>query len=178
MVCKRRPTTAFTSDRSESPQAKCYGDRTAYGVFNSYNIQRGADWLVVLNKCLNVYSLKIVSWSMCPSNDRQMVCDASRMAIGLRHPKPRLILLSDRGNTFASQDFRDTIAEHGILQSMSYKSDYYDYVSVESWNITLKREAGAGRCYQTREAARIDAFNLLNSITIHVAAIQLTTVAL
>jgi putative transposase len=115
--------------------------------------QEGWLYLAVV---IDLFSRKVVGWSMSSRMKAQLVCDALRMAIWRRHPKPGLIHHSDRGSQYASHEFRTLLKMHGIQGSMSRKGDCWDNAVVESFFGTLKQERVHWRNYQTRLEAQQD----------------------
>jgi len=80
-------------------------------------------WLF-LAVVIDLFSRKVVGWSMRPDMHRSLVIDALEMGVYQRRPRPReLILHSDRGSQYASEDFRAAIEKHSILASMSRKGN-------------------------------------------------------
>jgi len=80
-------------------------------------------WLY-LAVVIDLYSRKVVGWSMSTRMKAQLVCDALTMAIWRRKPKPGLIHHSDRGSQYASKAFRRLLDTHGIQGSMSRKGNW------------------------------------------------------
>jgi putative transposase len=96
-------------------------------------------WLYVA-VVLDLYSRKVVGWSMSSCMQAQLVCDALTMAVWQRHPKAGLIHHSDRGSQYASKAFRHLLKTHGFQGSMSRKGDGWDNSVVESFFDSLKQE--------------------------------------
>lgn len=117
-------------------------------------------WLY-LAVVMDLYSRRIVGWSMDRRVGRQLVVDAMTMALGGRHPGTPLIHHSDQGPQYISDDFRDLLARHGIRCSMSARGSCYDNAPVESFFSLLKRERIRRRTYATREEARADVFDYI-----------------
>ena len=119
-------------------------------------IQTQQGWLY-LAVVIDLYSRKVVGWSMGKRLTSSLVCDALRMALWRRRPpKGQLIHHSDRGVQYASRAFRRLLKDHGIEGSMSRKGDCWDNAVVESFFGSLKSERVHWRSYQTREEARGD----------------------
>jgi len=89
---------------------------------------------------LDLYSRKIVGWSMQNNMESKLVCDAFTMAIEQRCPQKGLMIHSDQGVQYASNEFRIILAENEMLQSMSRKGDCFDNAVAESFFGTLKNE--------------------------------------
>ena len=112
-------------------------------------------WLY-LAVVLDLFSRKVVGWSMSSRMKADLVCDALKMAIWRRRPKDGLIHHSDRGSQYASKAFRQLLKAHGIKGSMSRKGDCWDNAVVESFFGSLKQERVQWRSYQTRLEAQQD----------------------
>jgi putative transposase len=105
---------------------------------------------------LDLYSRKVVGWSMSDQVDTQLVTRALEMALGRRQPAAGLIHHSDRGSQYASHAYREMLADHGIACSMSGKGDCLDKAVAERFFGSLKRERTSKRYYRTRQEARDD----------------------
>ncbi len=117
-------------------------------------------WLY-LAVVMDLYSRRIVGWSMSRWMSRRIVLAALRMAIDARQPEGALIHHSDRGGQYTSDDFRDELARHGIECSMSSSGNCYDNAVVESFFGLLKRERVNRVRYRTRDEARADVFDYI-----------------
>ena len=94
-------------------------------------------FLVVI---LDLYSRKVVGWSLGDRLDAELSGQALRRALTRRYPGPGLIFHSDRGSEFAAASFRKVLLEAGALQSMSRKGDCWDNAVAESFFSTLEFE--------------------------------------
>jgi transposase InsO family protein len=110
-------------------------------------------WLY-LAVLLDLYSRKIVGWSMSATNDVQLVAESLAMAIKRRRPSKGLIHHSDRGSTYASEAYRELLYRHGMLSSMSRKRDCWDNAVAESFFSNLKNELTYWKTFSNREQAR------------------------
>ena len=130
--------------------------------------QEGWLYLAVV---IDLYSRKVVGWSMSSRMTAQLVCDALMMAIWLRRPKAGLIHHSDRGSQYASKAFRKLLKAHGLKGSMSRKGDCWDNAVVESFFGSLKQERVHWRHYQSRYEAQQDILDYIsmfyNSYRLH-----------
>lgn len=130
--------------------------------------QEGWLYLAVV---IDLFSRKMVGWSMGSRMTARLVCDALTMAIWQRKPKAGLIHHSDRGSQYASKAFRTLLKVHGISGSMSAKGDCWDNAVAESFFGSLKQERVHWRNYQTRYEAQQDILNYIsmfyNSIRLH-----------
>jgi putative transposase len=110
-------------------------------------------WLY-LAVVMDLYSRRIVGWSMNRWMSRGLVVDALKMAINSRRPDAGLIHHSDRGGQYTSDDFCSELSRHGIACSMSSAGNCYDNAVVESFFGVLKRERVNRVRYRTRDEAR------------------------
>ena len=158
---KRKFRVTTTDSRHNLPIAPNVLDRkfvvatpnTAWvGDFTYIATEQGWLFLAVV---IDLFSRKVVGWSMRPDMQRTLVIDALEMAWLVRNPgkKAGLLFHSDRGSQYASEDFSDVIKEHGITPSMSRKGDCWDNACSETLFSSLKVERLHGRRFQTfREA--------------------------
>ena len=110
---------------------------------------------------LDLYSRRVVGWSMSSRIHRHVVLDALRMALSQR-ARPRVLLChSDRGSQYASRAFQDLLREHNITCSMSRKGNCWDNAMMESFFATLKKERVYHESYETRESARQSVFDYI-----------------
>lgn len=109
-----------------------------------------------LNIILDCYGRRIVSWSIKPTMDKEIVIES--ILEGIKKEKPvGLIFHSDRGVQYASQELRQILKSNGIRQSMSGKGNCYDNAVAESFFKTLKGEIGK-RIFQSRDEAELEVF--------------------
>jgi transposase InsO family protein len=118
-------------------------------------IRTGAGWLY-LAVVLDLFSRKVVGWSMAPTMPASLVCDALRMAIQQRRPPPGLIVHSDRGSQYASDQYQSLLAEHGFVCSMSRKGNCWDNAVAERFFLNLKMERVWQRNYANHAEAKCD----------------------
>ena len=105
---------------------------------------------------LDLFSRRVVGWSMSNRVDGQLVLGALRMAHNRRRPQVGLLHHSDRGSQYACHDYRAMLEQHGMICSMSRKGDCWDNAVSESFFKTLKVERVRDRHYWTREEAKSD----------------------
>jgi putative transposase len=110
---------------------------------------------------MDLFSRRVVGWSMATHLRQELVIDAVTMAISRRRPAAGLILHSDRGSQYTSGAFRRLLARHRIRQSMSRAGDCYDNAPTESLWSTLKRELAHQRPFATRGHARTAVFQYI-----------------
>jgi putative transposase len=130
--------------------------------------QEGWLYLAVV---IDLYSRKVVGWSMSSRMKAQLVCDALRMAIWQRRPKEGLIVHTDRGSQYAGKDSRRLLDAHGLVGSMSRKGNCWDNAVAESFFGSLKQERVQWRSYQSRYDAQQDILHYIsmfyNSYRLH-----------
>jgi len=117
-------------------------------------------WLY-LAVVMDLYSRRIVGWSMNRRITRHLAVDALDMALGQRQPAGELIHHSDRGSQYLSDDYQGLLRRYGIACSMSDRGSCYDNAVVESFFATMKRERTRRRQYRTRDDARADVFDYI-----------------
>jgi len=100
-------------------------------------IQTGEGWLY-LATVIDLYSRKVVGWSMDDTMKVSLVNDALNMAITHRNPAKGLLWHTDRGSQYASYSHRDLLLKNNIVQSMSRKGNCWDNAVAESFFKTLK----------------------------------------
>ena len=123
-------------------------------------IWTGQGWLY-LAIVLDLFSRRVVGWSMAPSLERTLVIDALQMAIAARNPGEGLVHHSDQGSQYASHDYQKILQQKGIVGSMSRRGNCYDNAPTESWFATLKRELVYRTSYTTHAEARQNIFEYI-----------------
>lgn len=116
---------------ADGPNQVWVGDITYIGT--------GEGWLY-LAVVLDLYSRKVVGWSMSERMTAALVCDALQMALLRREPPRGVIMHTDRGSQYCSREHRDLLDANGLIASMSAKGNCYDNAAMESWNHSLKVE--------------------------------------
>lgn len=123
-------------------------------------IRTGEGWLY-LCAVLDLYSSKIVGWSMASTQDRHLVLKAVMMACWQRPDRTEVILHSDRGTQFTSADYQQFLRDHHIVSSMSAVGHCGDNAAMEGFFGLLKRERVNRRRYLTLAEARADVFDYI-----------------
>ena len=117
-------------------------------------------WLY-LATVIDLASRRVVGFAMADHMRASLVCDAQQMAIQMRHPAPGFVFHSDRGSQYTSRAFRDLLAAHKGLQSLSRPRQCWDNAVAESFFATLKEELVHRMVLPTREAARRAIFEFI-----------------
>jgi putative transposase len=102
----------------------------------------------------DLYSRKVVGWSMADHLESRLVVDALALAVERRWPDEGLLAHSDRGSQYASDHYQRLLARHGITCSMSRRADCWDNAPMESFFASLKKELVHGADFATRAQAR------------------------
>lgn len=108
---------------------------------------------------LDLFSRRIVGWSMSEQMTAQLVTDALIMALWRRGKPQQLLHHSDQGSQYTSEQFQRLLNEQGITCSMSRSGDVWDNSAMESFFGTLKKERVHRRNYRTRDQAKADVFD-------------------
>lgn len=117
-------------------------------------------WLY-LAAVIDLFSRKIVGWSMDQRMTKQLCIDALTMAVLNRKPPEGLLHHSDRGSQYASYEYQKLLQKCGMRCSMSRKGDCLDNAPMESFFGTLKTESIHRMDFATREAARREIFDYI-----------------
>ena len=158
---KRRFRVATTDSRHDLPVApnrlnrnfRPAGLNQAWSGDITY-IATEEGWLF-LAVVMDLFSRKVVGWSMRPDMHRSLVIDALEMGLFQRHPqKGQLLFHSDRGSQYASDDFRAVLDQHGVMASMSRKGNCWDNAVTETLFGSLKVERLHGERFETIRQAK------------------------
>jgi len=117
-------------------------------------------WLYVA-AVVDLFSRRVVGWSMSAAMTAQFVTDALMMAIWRRGKPQALLHHSDRGSQYTSEQFQRLMADQGITCSMSRSGNCWDNAAMESFFSSLKTERTARKTYRTRNEARADVFDYI-----------------
>jgi hypothetical protein len=117
-------------------------------------------WLYVA-AVIDLFSRRVVGWSISAAMTAQLVTDALVMAIWRRGRPNALLHHSDRGSQYTSEQFQRLMADHGIVCSMSRSGNVWDNAAMESFFSSLKTERTARKLYRTRDEARADVFDYI-----------------
>ena len=119
-------------------------------------------WLY-LAVVLDLFSRRVIGWSMSSRMTKELVCDAMQMAINQRTDFEGVIMHTDRGSQYCSNQFQRLLKRNKIRSSMSKKGDCYDNACSESFFHTLKVEAIHGELFPTRNSMRETVFEYIES---------------
>ena len=117
-------------------------------------------WLY-LAVIIDLFSRKVVGWSLSKRMTKKLVVNALQMAIWRRRPLPDLLFHSDRGGQYCSKDFQKMLRKNQMKSSMSRRGDCWDNSVAESFFGSLKTERVFGSSYLTREEAKRDVIDYI-----------------
>lgn len=120
--------------------------------------QEGFAYLAVV---IDLYSRRIVGWSMQSRQTVDVVLQALLMAVWRRKPQNKVLIHSDQGSQFTSMDWAAFLRAHNLEHSMSRRGNCHDNAVAESFFNLLKRERIRRRTYKNREEARQDVFDYI-----------------
>lgn len=151
----KKPVFANVLNRDFSPATP---DQAYVSDITYVWTQEGWLYLAVV---IDLFSRKVVGWSMSPRMKASLACDALNMALWQRKPKPGLIVHSDRGSQYASHEYGKLLKEWQCVGSMSRKGNCWDNAVAESFFGSLKQERVQWKHYQTRTEAHRDVLNYI-----------------
>jgi len=137
---------------ASNPNEKWVGDITY--------IPTGEGWLY-LATVIDLYSRKVVGWSMADNMKVSLVNDALNMAIQQRNPPKGLLWHTDRGSQYASYSHKDLLLKNNITQSMSRKGNCWDNAVAESFFKTLKSNLVYKTYFYTKKQAKAEIFEYI-----------------
>ena len=117
-------------------------------------------WLY-LAAVIDLYSRKVVGWSMHSRMQTSLALNALLMAVWRRKPTETVVVHSDQGSQFTSHEWREFLTDHNLEASMSRRGNCYDNAVAESFFHLLKTERIRRKTYKTRQEARQDVFDYI-----------------
>tara|TARA_R100000935_G_C2805868_1_gene152635 strand:- start:19 stop:891 length:873 start_codon:yes stop_codon:yes gene_type:complete len=124
------------------------------------HIRTHEGWLY-LAVVVDLYSRKVVGWSMQSRITKELVLDALLMAVWRRNPSNTVMVHSDQGSQYTSHDWSAFLKTHGLEGSMSRRGNCHDNAVAESFFQLLKRERIRRKVYTNRDEARQDVFDYI-----------------
>jgi putative transposase len=110
---------------------------------------------------IDLFSRKVIGWSMQSTLAADIIMNAILMAVWRRKPTHEVIIHSDQGSQFQSDDWKNFLKNNHLVPSMSRRGNCYDNAAAETFFQLLKRERIRRKIYATREEARNDVFNYI-----------------
>lgn len=118
----------------------------------------GFSYLAVV---IDLYSRRVVGWSMQSRQTTDVVLQALLMAVWRRKPKNKILIHSDQGSQFTNMDWASFLKAHNLEHSISRRGNCHDNAVAESFFNLLKRERIRRRTYNTRDEARQEVFEYI-----------------
>ena len=148
-------TGELTLQRQFNPQAP-----NESWVTDITHIRTHEGWLY-LAVVLDLFSRRVIGWSMQSTITRDLVLNALLMAVWRRKPTSKVIVHSDQGSQYTSHDWSAFLKAHGLEGSMSRRGNCHDNAVAESFFQLLKRERVKRKIYTSRDVARADVFDYI-----------------
>jgi len=117
-------------------------------------------WLY-LAVVLDLFSRRVIGWSMQSRITKELALDALLMAVWRRKPEGKVVVHSDQGSQYTSHDWDSFLKAHELEGSMSRRGNCHDNAVAESFFQLLKRERIKRKIYSSRDAARADIFDYI-----------------
>lgn len=146
------PNVLDRAFEASSPNCKWIADFTY--------IWTAEGWLYVA-AVVDLFSRRVVGWSMKAEMTAQLVTDALLMAVWRRGKPDALLHHSDRGSQYTSEQFQKFLSAHGFTCSMSRSGNCWDNAAMESFFSSLKTERIGRKIYRTRDEAKADVFDYI-----------------
>jgi transposase InsO family protein len=156
----RLPVAANLIERNFDINTIGRADRCWAGDITYIATREGWLYLAVI---LDLFSRRVIGWSMSREMTAGLVINAFMMAVGRRRPPRGLIAHSDRGSQYASHAFQRVLREHGVVCSMSRKGDCWDNAVIESFNATIKTELVHRYGWTSRAEARAAVYEYIET---------------
>ena len=152
MVDHHHHTHFIGQTRADAPNLRWVADITYLRTWEG--------WLYLV-AVQDLYSRRIVGWSMADHMRCELVVNALQMALAHRRPDPGLVCHSDQGSQFVSLAFGQQALAAGIAQSMGSKGDCFDNAVAESFFATIKKELIHRRSWPTKADLRTEVFDYI-----------------
>ena len=110
---------------------------------------------------LDLFSRRIIGWSMDKNIDRHLVIRALMMAVWQRQPKGDVLIHSDQGSQYGSADYLSFLKTNNLKPSMSRRGNCHDNAVAESFFATFKKRVTQRKIYSTRDDAKTEIFNFI-----------------
>ena len=115
-------------------------------------IKVGREWLY-LAVVMDLFSRKVIGWSLADHMREELVLEAFEMAIAKRETRADTLIHSDRGVQYRGHDYQSALQENGIQCSMSRKGNCWDNAAMEAFFGRLKVELIYAENYTSVEEA-------------------------
>jgi putative transposase len=122
---------------------------------------RTHEGFLYLATVLDLFSRRVVGWSMDKNMDKHLVMKALLMAVYQRQPKSTVMVHTDQGSQYGSADYLALMKEHNLKPSMSRRGNCHDNAVAESFFATIKKHIIKKKIYSTRNDAKAEIFNFI-----------------
>lgn len=122
---------------------------------------RTYEGFLYLATVIDLFSRRVVGWSMDKNMDKHLVIGALLMAVYQRRPKESVLVHSDQGSQYGSSDYLAFMKEHNLKPSMSRRGNCHDNAVAESFFATFKKRVIRKKIYSTRDEAKTEIFNFI-----------------
>ncbi|MGR6778740.1 IS3 family transposase [Moritella viscosa] len=122
---------------------------------------RTHEGFLYLATVLDLFSRRVVGWSMDKNMDKHLVMKALLMAVYQRQPKSEVMVHTDQGSQYGSSDYLALMKEHKLVPSMSRRGNCHDNAVAESFFATIKKHIIKKKIYSTRNDAKAEIFNFI-----------------
>ena len=140
------------------------------------NLHKTYEGFLYVATVMDLFSRRIVGWSMDKNMDKHLVINALLMAVYQRQPKVEVMVHSDQGSQYGSADYLAFMKEHNLVPSMSRAGNSHDTAVAESFFATIKKRIIKRKIYSTREDAKAEIFNFKKCSTVQKNAIHIQAV--
>tara|TARA_R100001440_G_scaffold10656_7_gene19453 strand:- start:25123 stop:25563 length:441 start_codon:yes stop_codon:yes gene_type:complete len=110
---------------------------------------------------IDLFSRRVVGWSMDKNMDKHLVIKALLMAVYQRRPKEKVLVHCDQGSQYGSSDYLAFMKEHNLIPSMSRRGNCHDNAVAESFFATFKKRVIRKKIYPSRNEAKTEIFNFI-----------------
>tara|TARA_R110000744_G_scaffold22984_2_gene58545 strand:- start:1046 stop:1918 length:873 start_codon:yes stop_codon:yes gene_type:complete len=122
---------------------------------------RTYEGFLYLATVIDLFSRRVVGWSMDKNMDKHLVIGALLMAVYQRRPKESVLVHSDQGSQYRSSDYLAFMKEQNLKPSMSRRGNCHDNAVAESFFATFKKRVIRKKIYTTRDEAKTEIFNFI-----------------
>lgn len=122
---------------------------------------RTAQGFLYLAVVIDLFSRRVVGWSMNKNMDKHLVIRALLMAVYARRPRQTVLVHSDQGSQYGSSDYLAFMKSHNLKPSMSRRGNCHDNAVAESFFATFKKRVTRKKIYTTRDEAKAEIFNFI-----------------
>jgi putative transposase len=142
-------------------KSEARGVHTSLAWVSDITYVRTHEGFLYVATVLDLFSRRIVGWSMDKNIDRHLVIRALMMAVWKRQPKETVLVHSDQGSQYGSADYLSFLRENNLKPSMSRRGNCHDNAVAESFFATFKKRVTQRKIYSTRSDAKTEIFNFI-----------------